>query len=78
MEGEWGEEKGVMGSQSNLHFLFKSFCEYICKMMDENNLIHSTDLYLGYALCKEKYAVGVVQEDYEAKKQKAIALLSLS
>lgn len=46
-------------------------------MMDENNLIHSTDLYLGYALGKEKYAMSLEQEDYEAKKQKAIALLSL-
>ena len=41
----------------------------------ENNLIHSTNLYLRCTVCRETcYAV---QEDHKAKKQKTIPLLSL-
>lgn len=45
-EGEWGKERKVVESQSNLQFLFKFFYDCICKKTDENNLIHSTNLYL--------------------------------
>lgn len=75
--GRWrGKERKVVKSQSNLEFLFKFFYDYICKETDENNLIHSTNLYLRCTVCKETcYAM---QEDHKAKKQKTIPSLSLS
>jgi hypothetical protein len=40
-------------------------------MTDESNFIHSTTLYLGYAVCKEKfYALDVGQEECKGKRKR--------